>query len=93
MTGQIVWRRLAELDVAEAAVYIADDNLSTAARFMDAVDDTVRALRKMPSARRPIQLGIEVLREYDFRSFMRRFFSAVSPDRRSTGRHRSAAAD
>jgi toxin ParE1/3/4 len=53
MTGRVVWRRIAEQDVVEAAVYIADDNPSAAARFMDAVDETVRGTLKMPGAGRP----------------------------------------
>ena len=53
MTGRVVWRRIAEQDLVEAAVYIADDNPAAAARFMDAVDETVRATLKMPGAGRP----------------------------------------
>jgi plasmid stabilization system protein ParE len=53
VTGRVVWRRSAEQDVVDAAVYIADDNPSAAARFMDAVDETVQAVLKMPGAGRP----------------------------------------
>jgi len=53
MTGRVVWRRIAEQDLVEAAVYIAEDSPAAAARFMDAVDETVRATLKMPGAGRP----------------------------------------
>ena len=53
MTRRIVWRRTAEQDVVEASVYIADDNPSAAARFMDAVDETVQSLVKLPGTGRP----------------------------------------
>jgi toxin ParE1/3/4 len=53
MTLRVVWRRIAELEVVDAAVYIAADNPSAAVRFMDAVDETVQSLVEMPGAGRP----------------------------------------
>jgi toxin ParE1/3/4 len=53
MTQRVVWRRIAELEVVDAAVYLADDNPAAAARFMEAVDETVQSLVEMPGAGRP----------------------------------------
>jgi len=61
MTGKVNWRRIAEQDVVEAAVYIADENPSAAVRFMDAVDETVQAILEMPGAGRPREFDNPVL--------------------------------
>jgi toxin ParE1/3/4 len=53
MSVRAVWRRVAERDVVEAAVYIAADNPAAATRFLDAVDRTIRALRERSGAGRP----------------------------------------
>lgn len=52
MTPRIVWRRLAEADIVASALHIAADNPAAAARFIDAVDATIRVICELPGAGR-----------------------------------------
>ena len=48
MAGRVVWRQVAEQDLEDATLYIADNNEEAATRFLDAVDKAVLNLVEMP---------------------------------------------
>jgi toxin ParE1/3/4 len=53
VSGRVIWRAVAEVDLAEAYLYVGADSPEAAERLLDAVGDAVALLLENPRAGSP----------------------------------------
>ncbi len=56
---KLIIRSIASKEIAEAAEYIAEDDVDAANRFLDAVDRTIERLKSAPKVGRVMNFGLE----------------------------------
>ena len=56
---RLIIRSIASEEIAEAAEYIAEDNVDAANRFLDAVERTIERLTSAPKLGRVMNFGLE----------------------------------